>query len=605
MCGISLIIRKSGNTGSEKEAILRMVRAQSHRGPDGTGLHHLQWKNEEIWLGHNLLSITGTGEQGRQPMSSPDGNCGVVFNGEIYNADRLRKQLMEEGIQFNGDSDTEVLLNCLQLYGRRALEMLEGMYAFVFWDSQKEELLIHRDSYGIKPLFYAENETYLIFASEPAGIFAAGLMEFSPDTGALPYFLNYKFIPAPRTAWKEIRSAEAGEVLEYREGKLIHSKPVSIPEAKFLSLKEAMNEAFRAVIPADQPFGLALSGGIDSGLILAWCLEHRLKPVIFSVEFPEGSAGFSDTQCVKNLACKLDLEVNWISNEDEDFREITSCRNPWELLVADSAMILTRKIAKAAREKGLKILLSGAGADEWFGGYRRHAFFRNWLRIEKLIPEFLKRWLITGLRPGKLRWMNPADGNIAALWQAVVSSCLQSSLRCLPLIPLPAGAGNELEKMLRWDQKYFLPQDVLLITDFAGMAEGIETRFPFLHPALTSFADSIPLEQRMQGGRKGMLRDLYRDYFGPALAGRKKQGFGISSPHFLSEATGRMQLKQWCSELTRELPEIWNYPEWNNFQQAALKSPEKFFQEWIRIGRLCSWLQAFPIKKKQSLTDCK
>jgi asparagine synthase (glutamine-hydrolysing) len=266
---------------------------------------------------------------------------------------------------------------------------------------------------------------------------------------------------------------------------------------------------------------------------------------------------------------------------------------PWEPLIADSAMVLTRKIAKAAREQGIKILLSGAGADEWFGGYRRHAFFRNWLKLENNIPKVLKWYLFSGLRPGKLRWMNALDGSSAGLWQAAVSSSLNSSLSTKPLIPLPSGGDGELESMLRWDQNYYLPQDVLLMTDFAGMAEGIETRFPYLHPALTCFADSVPIARRMNGSPKAMLRNLYRAYFGNSLTLRKKQGFGISEPEWLSEEASRSVMQKWCSQLSAELPDFWKHPEWKNFQQAALESPGKFFQEWMRIGRLSSWLHTF------------
>jgi len=570
-----------------------MVDAQAHRGPDGSGIHQLVWSEEEIWLGHNLLSITGSTELSRQPMLSADGRCGIVFNGQIYNAAFLRSQLLLEGDVFAGDSDTEVLLAWIRRYGRRGLKQLEGMYAFVFWDNAKELLLIHRDGYGIKPLFYARNRHYLLCASEPAGLFAANLISFQPDISALPYFLNYKFIPSPRTAWQEMHSLQPGECMEYWQSKPMQFRIPAHPEARFGGFRQAMDEAFSAVIPANKPFGLALSGGIDSGLILKWCLQRNIKPVLFSIRFPEDSPGYADTSAVMKMAAAFQLTIHWIENTEADFDEITSCQNPWEALVADSALVLSRKIARAARAQGLKILLSGAGADEWFGGYRRHAFFRQWLQLEGSIPEELQRWAISAVRPGKLRWMQWDFGNTEGLWQSAVSSCLNASIQEISAIPLPKGTGSLLENMLRWDQQHYLPQDILWITDLAGMAEGIEARFPFLHPAITEFADSIPLEERMGGGRKEMLKEEFRRFFGNELTDRKKQGFGISRPEFLQSEAMQNRLMQWLDELERQLPpDFWHNENWNRFKKEALKKPGKFLQEWMSLGRLNSWLKS-------------
>ena len=571
-----------------------MVEAQAHRGPDGSGIHHLIWGEEEIWLGHNLLSITGSTELSRQPMLSADGRCGIVFNGQIYNAAFLRSQLLLEGDVFAGDSDTEVLLAWIRRYGRRGLRQLEGMYAFAFWDNAKELLLIHRDGYGIKPLFYARNRHYLIFASEPAGLFAAKLISFQPDISALPYFLNYKFIPSPRTAWQGMYCLPPGECMEYWQSKPMQFRIPAHPEPRFGGFRQAMDEAFSAVIPADKPFGLALSGGIDSGLILKWCLQRNLKPLLFSIRFPENSPGFADTSAVMQMAAAFQLHIHWVDNTEADFDEITTCRNPWEALVADSALVLSRKIARAARAQGLKILLSGAGADEWFGGYRRHAFFRQWLQMERNIPEELQRWAMSAVRPGKLRWMQWDFGNTEGLWQSAVSSCLNGSLREIQSIPLPAEGGPQLENMLRWDQQHYLPQDILWISDLAGMAEGIEARFPFLHPAITDFADSIPLEARMGSGRKEMLKDEFRRFFGYELADRKKQGFGISGPGFMQSDVTQIRLLQWLDQLERHLPPgFWHSVNWQQFKKDALKKPGKFLQEWISLGRLASWLESY------------
>jgi asparagine synthase (glutamine-hydrolysing) len=568
-----------------------MVEAQAHRGPDGHGFHYLNWENEELWFGHNLLSLNGDLESSRQPMLTEEGHCGLIFNGEIYNAPQLRADMIASGQVFRGNSDTEVLLHWIRKQGRRGLPFLQGMYAFVFWDSRKKLLIIHRDGTGIKPLYYSRNRNYLIFASEPVALFASGLMVYPPDTEAIKSFLNYKFIPAPQTAWQGIHQLLPGECIEYWESKPMQfAIPAPVASASG-NLREAMSEAFSAVIPDGRPFGIALSGGIDSGLILAWCIDKGLKPALFSIRFCEGTSSWPDTIAAGEMAARYGLTVNWVDSGPEDFWEITRCEHLWDILVGDSALSLTRKLAEAARNKGIHILLSGAGADEWFGGYRRHAFFKNWIALTRMIPEQLKKSFLEAFRPGKLAWNKLTGESSESLWQAVVSTRLNSTLGEQNLLPLPETEGSLLENMLEWDRRYYLTNDVLCISDLAGMAEGLEMRFPFLHPAMTGFAASVPLEQRMGNGRKEMLRDDFRKYFGNDLADRPKQGFGISLPDFLQGKEAGPELSALLHRVGQEKDLNLQPDKWDLFCRQALSRPSDFLAEWIVLGRLDSWLR--------------
>jgi asparagine synthase (glutamine-hydrolysing) len=591
MCGISLIIRKNKDNQDGAAAIRRMAEAQAHRGPDGKGFHYLNWENEELWFGHNLLSLSGNLESSRQPMLTEDGHCGLIFNGEIYNAPQLRSVLEESGQVFRGDSDTEVLLYWIRKQGRRGLSALHGMFAFIFWDSRKKLLIIHRDGSGIKPLYFSRNRNYLIFASEPAAMFASGLFDYHPDTEAIRSYLNYKFIPAPLTAWQGMQQLLPGECLEYWESKPMQFgiNAPDFPPPR--NLQEAMDEAFSAVIPASRPFGIALSGGIDSGLILAWCVRQGLKPALFSIRFAKGSSSWPDTRAAEEMAARFGLSVNWVDSGPEDFLEITRCLHPWDILVADSALVLTRKLSEAARIKGIPILLSGAGADEYFGGYRRHAFFKNWIALTQSIPEPLKKFFLSAVRFGKLAWNNLSGDSTEALWQAAVSSRLNAALGEQEVLPLPA--GHTLENMLEWDRRCYLTNDVLCISDLAGMSEGIEMRFPFLHPSMTSFASSVPLEERMGDGRKEMLRDEFRKYFGNNLADRPKQGFGISLPEFLLRKESGSYLEKTLQGIVQEKDLIRDPVKWKYFCLKALTKPAAFLPEWILLGRLDSWLKHY------------
>lgn len=588
MCGISVIIRKITDEQDCSAAIQRMVNSQKHRGPNGEGFHYLNWETEEIWLGHNLLSITGSLQNANQPFLSEDKNCGIIFNGEIYNYEILRKELSHAGIKIFGDTDTEVLLAWVRQFGRRGLKRLEGMFAFVFWDSQKRLLIIHRDGFGIKPLFYARNKNYLLFASETTALFASGLMNFQANISALPYFLTYKFIPGHLTAWTGIRQLLPGECIEFWESKPMHyTIPNELP-AKFDGLKEAMDAAFSAVIPKNQDFGLAMSGGIDSGLILSWCLEHGYKPQIFSIRFPENTPLFADTAAVEALSNSIGFEVNWVDIPNADAIEyLSSAGDP---LIADSAMVLTKLIANAANEKGLKILISGAGADEWFGGYRRHQFFKRWLSFRSRFPWLLK-FISNKIPLGKLRWMNLKSNEPEEIWQAAVSTCLKFVNKEPLQIPLPAGEFDFLEKALRWDQQHYLVEDILFMTDYACMQHGIEGRFPFLHPAITDYASGIPAEIRLGKGRKEILTNEFARRFGTKLALRKKQGLGLPSGIINEEIFSIENLQAYAKELTLNYPEIVEAESFKKFCDAAIKHPQSYFQEWYSIISLLRWLK--------------
>jgi len=357
------------------------------------------------------------------------------------------------------------------------------------------------------------------------------------------------------------------------------------------NLLQAMDRAISAMMPKDHPFGISLSGGIDSGLILAWCLKNGYKPQLFSVRFPAGSSGAGDTAAVEEMAGRFGLDITWVESNPEDFDAITKCSKTSDVLVADSALILTQKIARAAKEKGVHILFSGAGADEWFGGYRRHDFFRRWLSVfNDRISNRIVGNLLHTFKPGKLAWMKHDLESVEGLWQCAVSSRLNSSLASLSLLPLRDESESRLESMLAWDQQYFLSYDVLSISDLAGMAEGVEMRFPFLHPAMTAFAASLPLQLRMGSGRKEMLRDEFRKTFGNMLADRQKQGFGIVGSGLLRDEQGFQKMEFWLCQIENNLPDLLNLESWQNFRQKAMAQPEEFLQEWITLGRLSSWL---------------
>lgn len=591
MCGIHLIIQKSGENEIGSAAIQKMVKALEHRGPDGYGILHLDWGDEQIFLGHNLLAINADPAISRQPFLHPDGQSGIIFNGQIFNHSILRAQLLLDGIEVPNPTDTAILLAWLRFYGRKGLRSLVGMYAFVFWDSIKQLLIIHRDGYGIKPLFTARNRHFFLASSEPSALLAAGLIPFSIDHRSIAQYLKYKFIAAPASPWFGIKPLAPGEVIEYWEGKPMHFQVNQFPTQQVDGeLEKAMDKAFAEVIPANEPFGLMFSGGLDSSLILQWCLKRKLPVQPYAIRFlwPENQL-FSDQESAREISEKWGIEVRWVDIVKNDFEEFTTFLKGNQPLVADSAWWLTDRIARQAKQDGLRILLSGAGADEWFAGYRRHWYFFQWTRFQGIFPERLQAAVLAKLK----RKSNEETKEVSlpqAVWEAGVSNKLSPFLQFSPSLPNPENFSEEpLNAALRWDQKQYLPNDILAITDLATMAHGLEGRFPFLHPALTQWADTQTAIARIQGGRKHFLLDLLDESFKTHFRKRKKQGFGIPMGTFLESDAGQ----NWLDQQVWGNDGIWkpwfDAKDWQYWK--ATFSAKKHPQEAFALAWLASWLK--------------
>jgi len=592
MCGIHLIVQKSGDLEQGNPAIERMISSVTHRGPDGSSFVRLNWDEDQIWIGHNLLAISSEKESSSQPMVSPSGTFGISFNGQIYNHLDLRIELESEGIEFSTQTDTETLLYWIKKYGRKGLRKLKGMYAFVFWDSEKQLLIIHRDPFGIKPLFFARNRNSLAMCSEPAGLFASDLFKFSVNQAAVTSYLQFKFIPDGVSPWHGIKSLQPGDVIEYWEGKPMHFK-IQRDASNFSDkgLKEVIHHSFNEIIPTHLPVGLMLSGGIDSSLILCHCVENRIPVIPFSIRFSfGGKEDLADQEAVEYLGRLFNIPIQWVDVSLEDMEAVFAHPLSIGPLLADGAWFLTSRISERARQLGIKVLLSGAGADEWFAGYRRHWYFYQWLRFQGFIPDSLKRHLLRILGAGKPIFREGRKAEPAQLWEFAVSTQLSSGLKHKPngLNPLIKNL-NDLEKGLMWDQNQYLINDILSLTDMATMAHGIEGRFPFLHPDITEFASQFTANERIEKGRKWMLKELLESKVGSKFVNRKKRGFGLPLPYFVASEKG----KKWVeSAVSNPFVESYFKPEsWKEIQKGVKSEPEKWAQEILTLNILNSWLK--------------
>jgi asparagine synthase (glutamine-hydrolysing) len=265
-----------------------------------------------------------------------------------------------------------------------------------------------------------------------------------------------------------------------------------------------------------------------------------------------------------------------------------------EPLIADSALFLTKKIAEAARKAGIRVLLSGAGADEWFAGYRRHWFFLQWNQYQHFVPGLVREKVVQAFRIGKMKWMEmPGGGSPADIWDASVASRLGSVLQNRVVLPLSPSPGDQsvLAMALAWDQRHYLVQDILTLTDIATMAFGVEGRFPFLHPAITGFADSQSAEDRLAKGRKWLLKNEMEKWAGKEFVNRRKLGFGLPYGRYLSSSEGQNLLNDTFNFLGEKLPGFWKMEVWSRFQTEAKAHPDDFAQEILALIWLCNWLK--------------
>lgn len=591
MCGIHIIILKNKELESKAEtAIDFIVRHSAHRGPDGSALLRLNWTSETIWIGHNLLAITEQAERARQPIQSPDGKYGLVFNGYIYNHEELRYELQRQGVEFSTRSDSEVLFHWLRLFGKRGIAQLRGMFAFAFWNQEKEFLLIHRDGFGIKPLWYIRNRHFLAFSSSAAALRESGLQASPLNESVLKQIIQFKYAPCPASYAQGVNSVLPGETIVYFEGKPLHHSGEKRTYAALGigSLKEALQRGFSEVIPVKTPVGLMLSGGVDSTLILSYCLDLGIAVEPFSIRFQYGfKEDLADQQAVEYLADLFQININWVDVGLDDMPAAFHFVVPSAPLILDGAWYLTDKIAQSVKERDIRVLLSGAGADEWFAGYRRHSFFFKWLHVQRFLPKALQKALVEKLAQKKI--FTPSIGKVQAssMWEALCSQSLTALLGQASHGPM--ASVKTFSQALKNDQTQYLVQDVLTMTDLATMAHGIEGRFPFLHPFITSFAESMAAEEHIRYGRKHWLKKELPPSLKSHFLHRPKRGFGLPWKYWFTTAAG----KDAAQELLADFPkvEIFKQDLWESFRKQAGKSPEKYDQELVALSWLRNWLK--------------
>lgn len=576
MCGI---IGYSGAFNSELLAHANQL--QAHRGPDDSG--QFVDPAARVGLGHVRLAIIDLSPLGHQPMASNDGTVILVFNGEIYNFLELRADLEAKGHHFRGHSDTEVLLRLYLADGEAMLDKINGIFAFALWDKRSESMLLARDALGVKPLYYAATAQGFAFASEIKALLHLAPQARELDEAALHRYLSFLWCPGEGTPLRAVRKLSPGEAMVVRQGKVVrrwswYQLPVfrevraDLDEpAAIASTVALLRQAVHRQLVADVPVGAFLSGGLDSSAVVAFAREQVSGIRCFTMESTGGrEEGMVDDLPYARRAAKyleVPLDVVWIdaSRMAGDIeRMVMQLDEP----LADPAPLNVLYISQLAREQGMKVLLSGAGGDDLFTGYRRHVAV-NYERYWHWLPQGLQSRLAqatagldqrnplfrrlarlfngAGLE-GDERLSNyflwAKESQLLSLYSLEFRAHLRQETALSPMLeflkPLPKSLSS-LDRMLALEQRFFLPDHNLTYTDKMSMAVGVEVRVPFLDLDLVEGAARIPpgLKQRGRVG-KWVLKKAMEPYLPRDIIYRPKSGFGAP-------------LRRWMRHELREL----------------------------------------------------
>jgi asparagine synthase (glutamine-hydrolysing) len=563
MCGIAGILHFDGR--ALRPGLLEaMTRALQHRGPDGEGVR--QWGS--MGIGHRRLAIIDPAT-GQQPMSERTARCWITFNGEIYNYRELRRTLGAAGFKFLTQSDTEVVLNAWKMWGEDCVTRLRGMFAFAIVDLDSQCMFVARDHLGIKPFFFYLTDQTFCFGSEIQALYPVPDIDWQLDLDAIDEYLHLQYITAPRTAYQKIRKLRPGTRMTVhfdgtvdgpREYWDINFEPDhSLDEEQWLERIDAvLRDSVRAHLVADVPFGLFLSGGIDSSLVLSYMSELLPEPPI---TFTIGFAGWADSETgyAADIAGQRGAEnvVDLVRPDVFDLLPglVRHCGEPF----GDSSLIPTWLVSRLARQR-VPMVLSGDGGDEMFAGYNRYAAWRRWLEPSSRSPlRKLARSLASSALPGRFPAIEPTLQNwlffnrrLAAtdrrrVWRPELSRHVSVDHEIHRELFRSTGSMSTVNQVQYMDVRTYLPDDVLRKVDVASMYHGLEVRTPLVDHEVCEVAAQIPeaLHFEHHGNRtrgKHLLRELMRRHFGGAALEREKSGFAMPLQHWTSGMKGLTEI---------------------------------------------------------------
>ncbi len=583
MCGIAGWANLENKLSqNHNEAVLHsMCERMKHRGPDSEGI----WLGESVALGMRRLSIIDL-HTGEQPVYSEDKQIVVVMNGEIYNFREVRRDLERRGHRFETQTDTEILPHLYEEYGDAMLEHINGMFAFALWDKRREKLLLARDRFGEKPLYYGVFDGQLIFASEAKVLLENPRVEPELNLDALRQYLSFDYVPAPASIYKNIYKLpaahllilEKGEIKTRRYWNLSWRKPareqgrdiessngntlnnVRVSALSFekaaTNLRELLADSVRMRLISDVPLGILLSGGVDSSTIAAFATQFSSEKVkTFSIGFEEDS--FDESKFAREVAAHLGTEHYEDKLSVDKAADLISEIGTWvDEPLSDGSLLPTFLLSRFVK-KHVTVALGGDGGDEIFAGYPMY-YAHKVANIYGAIPQFLRNGLIEPIVNNlpvsnkNLSFDYKAKRFVAASkydlvtrhhsWFGSFSIEQQRDLLTREVLEKTSGdiykgakdlleicdAENQIEQMQFLDMNFYLAEDILTKVDRASMAVSLEVRAPFLDYRVAEFAAGLPLEYKLKGSvGKYILKETVKNLLPKSIIKRPKKGFGI------------------------------------------------------------------------------
>jgi asparagine synthase (glutamine-hydrolysing) len=577
MCGIAGELRLDAGERADARRVRAMCAAMVHRGPDSFGEH----TDGEVALGMRRLAIVDVAG-GLQPLGNEDGTVQVVCNGEIYNAPQLARDLEARGHRLRTRSDVEVIAHLYEERGLDVAEALDGMFAFALWDATRRRLVLGRDRLGIKPLYVAEVGRRLLFGSEAKCLLAGG---FEPeiDRQSLHDYLTLGYVAGPASIFAGARQLPPGCVLIAEPGRPIRTqaywslaghvapddgRPASVWEREFL---QTLRDAVASHLMADVPLGVFLSGGLDSGSIVALMHELGVHPIrTFTIDFEEQS--FSEATLARQVAARYGTEHHELVVRPDAARLLPTLVRHFDEPYADDSAIPVYYLSELAR-RHVKVVLSGEGGDEMLAGYDTYRARRlaSWYArlpralgagfvptVVRHLPvshakvsfDYKAKRFVTGayLPPaaGHLWWKTVfgEDAKAALYGDGVEPGSLEPTQRLYDAAYAESD-GGDLDRLQYLDAQIYLPADILVKADRMSMAHSLEARVPFLDRRLVEFCRRLPPRMRLRGlTSKYVLRNAMRDRLPAAVTQGRKRGFSAPMPAWfagaLREYTGDM-----------------------------------------------------------------
>ncbi len=552
MCGICGIATTRG--AADVEALRAMSDLLVHRGPDSAGEHLANG----VALAARRLSIIDLAH-GDQPIANEDGSCVVVQNGEIYNYPELRRELERAGHELRTHCDTEALVHLYEEHGLGFAERLRGMFAVAIWDSRRHRLVLARDPYGIKPLYYRHVADELRFASE-----LRALPRGEIDLDALEAFLAFNSIPAPYSIFRDVRKLPAGHILVWEDGAITlerYARPGPEAESALRTGDEAelveelrarLRDSVRAHLLSDVPVGVLLSGGVDSAVLAALAAQETPEPVhTFTIGFEERS--FDERADARRVAERYGTEHHELLVRPEPELLLRALAEAFDEPFADSSALPTYLVSQLAAEH-VKVALSGEGGDELFGGYYT---YQADLMADRLAPlaravRPLVEALPSSSRKASLDYKAKRFVRAAHLpplerhhgWKEIFSADVRGELtgRRAAFDPVDVyraryaetSAAPQLARLQDVDFGVYLVDDLLVKTDRASMAHSLEARVPFLDPVVTNLAFALPTRLKVRGlTKKVLLRKAAEPLLPKEVVHGRKRGFSIPAAAWL------------------------------------------------------------------------